>query len=636
MKFSVIFLLISTAYLNFSSSSLNESFLDYSVYELVTFRADYMNFVDAIEKIISSTQPDIINLISVVHPQKHLELGTSKMVSRLLKQLPLDVKYRVQDFNHLSYEPSAAWAAIRPRFYNVIFLNYYEEFEQELLPHFQKNVFDHRGYYIVVLADTKNWQPADLKRLMEAFWRLYVINVNIMLRDVDGVILSMTYFPYGEGYCEKVSPVVTNKYIDGHFEHSDHFPWKIHDFHGCPLMVGTTHGPPFVIYVNESYVTGIEGIILNMLSQKVLNFKPTFIPTDDLERQGDIYPNGSITGGLGMLWHETVNFTIGFYSIRADYLEHFDLTFAVFATKLQFLATLEEEHTDSASYIWLAFHNCVWLGIGVSLGVGVLIILMVNRHPRAVRDFVIGKNVHSPTLNMASIIFGNPVITKLPQGNFARTLLIYFFFFTLVLRTGYLSSLYEIAQREPRYVVSFQEMLKQNFSFYAAPILKHYVDSVDALHDKIHYITPNEDEYNRVTSGTLTPGSRETMLSSQYHIFYMNRMGKRKKLLRPIKDDLALVSLGICLPKQSLLTRVFNEYILQISATGLGYYSMKRYYDRDYLAANKDPREPKQTTLKDILGIFQLLVAGWIVSIVAFVAEILYHKYLRRVRIRFV
>ncbi|XP_063698259.1 uncharacterized protein LOC134829192 [Culicoides brevitarsis] len=614
---------------------MNESFLTYYVEDMSSDRIEYTNFVDAVRKIVSATQPYIMTLIYVTYPRKQNEQGTSLMVSRLLQTLPLDVKYRVQDFDNLK-PVGVNFVQIRPRFFNVIFLNNYQEFMKELLPHFQKNVFDHRGFYIVVLPDTTKWHPKDIQHLMEAFWRLYVVNLNILLQDVEGAILSMTYFPFGAGYCEKVKPVVWNKYINGNFTSLNHFPRKLRNFYGCPLLVGATNGAPFLEYVNETFVSGIEGIILRTLSNSVLNFTSKFIQTDRTERQGIIYPNGTISGGgLAMLRDRKVNFTIGFYGIRADYLQKFDLTVAIYATKLQFFATIEGTRQNSVEYIWMAFQNNVWLCIGVSLSIGFVVIWILQIRSKVEKDFVIGNNIDSPTLNMVAITFGNPV-NQLPEKNFARTLVTLFFLFTYVLRTGFLGSLYEVAQRETEYVTSFQEMLDQNFTFYAAGITKYYIDSVDALKGRVKYAVPNENTFNRVTEATLVPGSKETALTSQYVIYHLNRMGKRKHLLKPIKDDLALATLGICLQKQSLLTRIFNDYILQFSAHGLTSFSMKAYYPRDYLTNVKNAHEPKQTTLSDVWGIFQLLIFGWIVSTIAFVAEIIYLKFVTRVKIEIV
>lgn len=624
MKFSLLFLAFWALLVHRSWTQKNTpsgDFLASSVQKISSERAEYQNFVNAVLKIVVATQPQLISLISVSYPKNNAEKGTHFMVERLLEQLPLNVKYRVQHFDNLIY---AEHYAFRPRFYNVIFLNSYEEFTENLLPYFHKFVFDHRGYYILVLTNRQRWVLDDIKNLMKNFWNLYIVNLNILIQDVEGAVLSMTYFPYGPGYCEEVRPVVYNKYENDSFSSRIHFPWKLSDFFGCPLTIAITEAPPFASYVNESYVTGIEGNVVNILAERdILNFSLKIICGNEIERQGMIYPNGTITGALALLNSRRANFTIGFFDIRAERIDLFDHTTSFYSSKMQFLATVEAR-LSPLGWIWVAFEVEVWIVIFLSLLIGFIVICSLKWRPRYQRDFIVGRNATTPMLNMITIICGNP-LHRIPGRNFARTILIYFILFTFVLRTAYQGALYEVAQRDPDYVDSLSEMLEQNFTFYSAPLFKIYIDAVPGLNKSVNYIIPNEDTYMRKVNGTLIPGTKESALSSQYHIHYMNRKGMRKKFLRPVKPELALVSLAIFLPKQSLLTRVFSSYVSRMSASGLVQMSINKFYDRDYLAHVRESYEPVQVTLNDVLGIFQLLLAGLIVATGVFIGELLYY-----------
>lgn len=624
MKFPLKLILLLGLFHLHKITSQKNNFLAWNVQEMSVDYEKYHNFVDALGKIVSATQPKIMSLISISYPKDHVEKGTYFMVNELLRELPLNVKYRVQDFDHLPIMADSL-VKIRPRFYNVIFLNDFKEFVESLLPHFKKLVFDHRGYYVIVLPNILKWSANDIKRLMEVFWSVYVVNLNILLQDVDGTILSMTYFPFGEGYCEEVQPVVSNKYQNGTFDSWIHFPMKLRQFHGCPLTVAVTNVPPFVVYENETSVGGIEGNIIQILSKNILNFTTKIVVSNKNERQGKVYPNGTVTGGLKLLYGKKANLSIGFYTIRGDYLTYFDMTSVIFAVKLQFLATVEAPRSSPMELIWIAFQAEVWLLLALSLVIGIVLICILKCRPQYQRDFIIGRGMKTPILNLIAILFGNP-LTRLPTTNFARTILIYFFLFTFVLRNAYLGSLYEVAQRDPAHVDSLKEMLQKNFTFYAATLTKPYMDAVPQLRNKVVYVLPNEDTYMRVTNGTLIPGSKKTVLSTQFHIFYLNRLDKRQKMLRPIKDDLALVSLAFCLPKQSLLTRIVSRYISQMAASGLVTMSIRKNYNRDYLTVFKDQHEPKQMTMSDVSGIFDLLIGGLLLSFLVFIGEILYHK----------
>ena len=79
------------------------------------------------------------------------------------------------------------------------------------------------------------------------------------------------------------------------------------DFNQCLFTVSVVKSEPFVI-VNQSTpvwtVSGIDVKIVELLSSR-LNFRYRFVHPPDHEAGGTIYPNGTVTGALGMVSHDT-------------------------------------------------------------------------------------------------------------------------------------------------------------------------------------------------------------------------------------------------------------------------------------------------------------------------------------------
>lgn len=603
-----------------SDAKLNlTSFVEKNLIE----ETDYRRLINVVEKIIETTQPKLISIISVIYPSTASEKHTFSMINELLTKLPLSLKYRLQDFDNLDQSKNK----FRPRYYNVIFLNNYEEFVRDLLPHFEKRSFDFSGFYVIILTNHAKWSNDSIKKMMTDFWNFRIVNLIVLIHDIndeDNAVMGLTYFPFSVDYCEEVHPVVTIKYVNGHFSNTQFFPWKLRNFHGCPLIVGITESPPFITFVNDTYVRGIEGYILRMIGT-ILNFKHKIIVSDRHERQGKIYSNGTVTGGLGLLSRKKVNISIGFMDIRDDRAQLFDHTSAIYTARMQFLAAVKARMSP-IEWMGVAFRKQVWIGIIFTLLTGFFVIFLVKKHSKQTRNFVIGRGVSSPYLNLVTIFLGNPLI-RLPGRNFARTLVIFFIFFTLVLRTAYQGALFDVAQHDRAYITSFQQMIEQNFTFYSSPLFQPYIDAVPKLNNNVIYLIPNEEKYMKKINGTQISGTKESVLSTEYHIFYMNRRDKRIQLLRPARPDLAVLNIAMFLPKQSILTRVFSIYISLLSANGLVQKSINHYFDRNYMSAVSDVLdEMKPFTLDDVWGIFQLLISGLVIATFVLLIEIIYYK----------
>lgn len=117
--------------------------------------------------------------------------------------------------------------------------------------------------------------------------------------------------------------------------------------------------------------------------------------------------------------------------------------------------------------MWMMFDFEVWMAIAVTLSIALGVIQIVNLCSSKIQNFVFGRNIRTPTLNLqATFLAGGQF--KVPGRNFARFLLMLFIIWSMIIRTCYQSELFKHLQadtRKPR-IKRMQELFDNNFTFY--------------------------------------------------------------------------------------------------------------------------------------------------------------------------
>lgn len=136
----------------------------------------------------------------------------------------------------------------------------------------------------------------------------------------------------------------------------------------------------------------------------------------------------------------------------------------VFIDHLTFLVPIGEPLTD-LERMFAAFDDETWIAIGVTFAIGLVVILVIKLMPKYVQNFVFGRNIRTPILNMVSI-FLNGAQPKKPGRNFARYLLTLFMLWSLIFRTCYQSMTFENLNKDMRHprVKTVDELMEKNFT----------------------------------------------------------------------------------------------------------------------------------------------------------------------------
>lgn len=114
----------------------------------------------------------------------------------------------------------------------------------------------------------------------------------------------------------------------------------------------------------------------------------------------------------------------------------------------------------------LPFDGWTWFWIAFTFGVvsGTVALAKTNA---IVKNFVLGKFVSTPILNITRAFFGVSQI-QTPFRNFARYVLMMVIIFSLIIRTAYQGVMFEFLQKEMRKPIptSIDNLIEQNYTFY--------------------------------------------------------------------------------------------------------------------------------------------------------------------------
>ena len=405
------------------------------------------------------------------------EYEKQDIVSTLVKGMQGKIAYQMEDVKKVKVMMN------RNRFLNILITNNFTSF-QKFLKIMTPDRFDFGGFYLIIWMSKSS---TDLQ-VLQPMAKLFVYNVNLLVHNGSAVydgnngtaVSVLTIIPFSNSKCNNLLPVEINRYENGSFteQKSDFFPKKFGNFHNCSLKAAVFEFAPAVMnYTSKNGSTYLEGSdveLLNGLSH-LMSFDIDFVFLAQPGSWGVLYENGTSTGAIKKVMENSVDLTVGLYSIT--YI------------RTLFMSSSESYHTlpmvliippgapfTKFEKLFQPFEATVWLCLIVTFSLAFLIIAVVQFQPkRVIKDYVIGRGVSRPYLNIVEIFFGGCAHGN-PTINFTRVLLMIFILFCLVIRSLYQGSLFTFMQLDNRAkeVQSIDEMMAKGFDFYMYAIYQEH------------------------------------------------------------------------------------------------------------------------------------------------------------------
>lgn len=143
-----------------------------------------------------------------------------------------------------------------------------------------------------------------------------------------------------------------------------------------------------------------------------------------------------------------------------------------------------EPYTD-LERMFMMFDLETWIAVIATLLIGLVAIQIIKQFSRKVQDFVFGRNIRSPVMNLFSIFLTGGQ-TRRPGRNFSRFQFTMFTVWCLIIRTCYQSMLFEYLQadlRKPE-IKTFEELYEKNFTLYQDFPIQEEFKFMEEVYDK--------------------------------------------------------------------------------------------------------------------------------------------------------
>lgn len=341
------------------------------------------------------------------------------------------------------------------------------------------DLFEFNGIYLIVLISGRVSKVQDMFRLL---WKSQVYNVVVLYEAGNNTIPIKTFIPFSPGNCNDVTPTLIDEFRNGKFVKGENlFPKKLKNLNNCTLRVSISNTTqPFVVFNNgSSALTGGDISLLNALAES-LSFSIDYV----VATQGYLYENGSSEGPLRSLQYGKVDMSISCWWLKTHRLLFFDSTVSYLSDHIMFVIPSGEDLT-TLEELAFPFKLDTWLFILACFIVGSLVIFITKRRPKTAQNFVFGRGVHHPYLNML-IAFSGQGQTVLPKRNFARFLLMLFLMYSMVIRTVYQGLFFILLQSNKHHkeIQSIDEMIQKDFTFYAVKGNTDMIDGTEAMRER--------------------------------------------------------------------------------------------------------------------------------------------------------
>ena len=262
-------------------------------------------------------------------------------------------------------------------------------------------------------------------------------DVNFLMHETDNTIELVSGFMFTPQACRQLQLKTINRFDlqSLKWENSILYPKKYENFHGCELIV----------YQKD----------LGTLNQKEVQKLLEMVFVDQL----------NATLGLSFIFEEA-DLTQFIGLILDEEFEKVTVSDPIWYIKYFFAIAPGEPYTD-LERMFMMFEFELWVAILVTLAIALIATLMLRFVSQKVRNFIVGRYVQNPTMNMLSIFLTGSQF-QTPGRNFGRFLLILFIFWSLIIRTCHQSMLFELMQADLRKptIETLDEFFKSDLTLY--------------------------------------------------------------------------------------------------------------------------------------------------------------------------
>ncbi|XP_055611342.1 uncharacterized protein LOC129757949 [Uranotaenia lowii] len=591
--------------------------------------------------------PDIVVLefsesIITILDRNYVSSHSATMITRRAKVSPETDQLQLDILNNVMLETSHEIAFIfsttddiprRPYFYNVFFIDGYEAF-RSVLKEMTPARYDYSGHYLIVLTAPEIIDEITLHDMFAELWSLNIVNVVVVTTTLDqseGIadVLLYTYYPYVENQCERDNPVLLYRWLaDTLFDpHVELFPNKLLDFHGCPIRIASFYYPPYTMIKRDpktgtKTLEGVEGDLLHLIADK-FNFTVELVEVEEKVKWGVIKNKKAISGALKLTADGKVNISIGAFAMRGERMTLLKQSDSYYTMKMLFAVPPGRPYS-AFEKLFRPFSILTWIILSTYLLLGFVVVFLLKFCSKSMREFVYGRRVRMPWLNMINLFFGGAII-RTPGRNFARTLIFLWLYYCFVMRSLYQGSLFEYLQQQKNFshVNTLWEIEHENMPYWLSYAGKMYLEGMPHILERSETIPETTTFFFDAHRKQGTNELNVAILTTFDQVAYYNEHFYTRGIVFP--TDEVLLRQPICLyyPKISCLTELFDGQIGNIKTAGLIRHWMHQYVGYRFFRREKHQHIPAVLTNEHMIGCYQSLWYLLIFATLVFILEML-------------
>lgn len=272
-------------------------------------------------------------------------------------------------------------------------------------------------------------------------------SIGFLVQENENSIDLASIFMFTEKKCREAQLTTISRFERStmKWNNTDFYPNKYRNLFNCSLTISTKREVSESGLLPGSFVS-YSAMIVRTLAEKI-NFVPDY-----------------------QIFHISEAFTHSEIDLVQSFMlqglsKVMSLSVIIDDQQATFVVPQGEPYT-ALERMYIMFDVEIWTAIILFLIVGLVTIIVVNQMSRKVQDFVYGRNIRTPTLNMLNI-FLNGGQHVVPGRIFSRFLFMMFLIWCLIIRTCYQSMMFQYLQADMRKpeIATYEELVEKNFTF---------------------------------------------------------------------------------------------------------------------------------------------------------------------------
>jgi hypothetical protein len=507
--------------------------------------------------------------------------------------------------------------------------------------------------FLVILVEQGNNcdTKVTVEELLKELWKWKIINVLIFVKKNSNIIDNLniySWFPYQppSSVCGQMMEKVhlgtwVSNNISGFLKRNTPlFQEKfLNKMSGCPLRVQVAHFPPYVIFQkNDSSfedVSSFIGLDIDMVRiiAEVMNMSLKLVPLHDTYPWGKMI-NGTWHGLRGGLMYDRVDIALDAWSINLeDYLQ-FQGTERYFTDQVAWYVPRAKPKPRWMS-VARVFARNTWFVCFFSIFVSATVFWSLAVTRSKFDDSHKYRNIFNCFADSWAVALGVSV-SEIPYNYSLRLFFISWVIYSLsvsnIFQAFFISYLVDPGLEHG--ISNIEELVGSELDIILSVFLSSFFDEKLLKNPNRRRIvdTPHECLENVANRSNVA-----TMLSRVYFMSAGNEFLDRDKQLNlaPFNEDVYTNHIFMLLKKGSSLLERINEVIFRLVEAGLPDKFLKDILDtkRQYsvLRTMEDRNEEYVSmTVSHLQSAFVLLCLGNLLSVIAFIMEILHKRWKER------